>query len=486
MAFNWVVYKELNPDLTKAGLATQQDLEKHYILHGKNEKRNTSVYQVYPEFNPDVYRSIYSDLKTKTNYELEIHWLVHGRKEGRTYVNTTFKFVIMVPSISIGGGNYWAHVLKKRLESMNITTTIAALRVNDTFYAGKDIVCIDNNFVNYLVLNNITHVISTIPYDMSLIPKYIKKYILTHSDVSYVNNFIIENHTKVTNVLVINNITREKFLKNSINSVILNNYLDISNSVNTKTAFNDSINMLYCNRISSDKNVLMIIFAINNLVKQYPNIRFKLLAGGYKDDDEIYKLIQKFIEILKLNNNITILEETQNTHPYYLDTNFCILASVSEGCSYNILESINYEVPILTTNNKPNRELLQNTQPMIYYKYLEEYNDILVTINNYDGFLIKLGYVFKYELCNSCSIQTTNILVPIMCNINLCSTCKNLINTRKDVFNNNVISMANGIKEMIDHYSYYKSSIVTLKTNIKTKYFDSTNYSQIIKNVFNV
>lgn len=89
MSFNWIIYKELNPDLSLAGLNTQQDLEKHYIIHGKQEKRNTSVYQLYPDFNPTVYRNLYGDLKNLSNSELEIHWIVHGKKEGRNYKDNT-------------------------------------------------------------------------------------------------------------------------------------------------------------------------------------------------------------------------------------------------------------------------------------------------------------------------------------------------------------------------------------------------------------
>ena len=85
MNFSWEVYRELNPDLVKAGLKTPNDFVNHYIVHGKNEKRKYSVYQLYPDFNPSVYSHNYKDLIQFNVSQLELHWIKHGKKEGRDY-----------------------------------------------------------------------------------------------------------------------------------------------------------------------------------------------------------------------------------------------------------------------------------------------------------------------------------------------------------------------------------------------------------------
>ena len=84
MSFNWLVYKHLNPDLK---LSTSQQYEKHYLENGKKEGRKKSVYDLYPDFNPMIYRNNYSNLENLTVFELELHWLVTGVKEERSYYN---------------------------------------------------------------------------------------------------------------------------------------------------------------------------------------------------------------------------------------------------------------------------------------------------------------------------------------------------------------------------------------------------------------
>jgi hypothetical protein len=93
MNFNWEIYKELNPDLTKAGLKTKQEFENHYKNYGINEKRKTIVNQMYHNFDPVNYKNKYNDLKKFTVVEASLHWLKNGRYENRSYTNTPISLV---------------------------------------------------------------------------------------------------------------------------------------------------------------------------------------------------------------------------------------------------------------------------------------------------------------------------------------------------------------------------------------------------------
>jgi hypothetical protein len=85
MSFNWEIYKELNPDLLKAGLRTREDYEKHFLVHGLKECRpgipsNKFDWQIYRQLNPDL---IKAGLNTKE--QLEKHYMINGIKENRKY-----------------------------------------------------------------------------------------------------------------------------------------------------------------------------------------------------------------------------------------------------------------------------------------------------------------------------------------------------------------------------------------------------------------
>lgn len=82
MKFNWIIYKEFNMDLEKAGLKTPMDYINHYIKHGKQEGRNyrlCDIYILYPELNLETYRKSNVELLKLSKEQLEYKWLFHGR-----------------------------------------------------------------------------------------------------------------------------------------------------------------------------------------------------------------------------------------------------------------------------------------------------------------------------------------------------------------------------------------------------------------------
>lgn len=85
MIFDWIIYKELNPDLKVAGLTTKRDYEIHFMNHCLKDKRMYNIYQKYPDFNPLTYSKIYKDLSSLSRLNLERHWVQYGRHESRKY-----------------------------------------------------------------------------------------------------------------------------------------------------------------------------------------------------------------------------------------------------------------------------------------------------------------------------------------------------------------------------------------------------------------
>jgi hypothetical protein len=79
MDFYWEYYKELNPDLIKAGLITPSDFTNHYNNYGKREKRPYTFETLFPGFNVHEYRCLNTRLQLKNDSEYRYHYFTIGR-----------------------------------------------------------------------------------------------------------------------------------------------------------------------------------------------------------------------------------------------------------------------------------------------------------------------------------------------------------------------------------------------------------------------
>jgi hypothetical protein len=86
--FDWREYKRLNPDLLKKIQNNQTSYEIHYIDKGIEANR---IYKIdlsdYPDFNHEEYKRLNPDLENmlNTKEDCEIHWIRKGCKEDRVY-----------------------------------------------------------------------------------------------------------------------------------------------------------------------------------------------------------------------------------------------------------------------------------------------------------------------------------------------------------------------------------------------------------------
>ena len=117
MSFDWLIYRELNSDLSKYGLRTQRDYQMHYQMHGKQDGRYHLIQQVYDDFDWINYRNNYSDLKNLSKSSVELHWLQHGRKENRNYNKRKIKTIYIIVNIKTGGTDKYVKDLIKYLEA---------------------------------------------------------------------------------------------------------------------------------------------------------------------------------------------------------------------------------------------------------------------------------------------------------------------------------------------------------------------------------
>jgi hypothetical protein len=84
MSFNWIVYKKLHEDLE---YITGEEYYQHFLSYGKSEGKKYTIFDLYPDFNHQVYRNNYPQLAKYEDFELEKHWLETGSIHGLSYRN---------------------------------------------------------------------------------------------------------------------------------------------------------------------------------------------------------------------------------------------------------------------------------------------------------------------------------------------------------------------------------------------------------------
>jgi glycosyltransferase involved in cell wall biosynthesis len=188
----------------------------------------------------------------------------------------------------------------------------------------------------------------------------------------------------------------------------------------------------------------------------------RLWSEGIKIFLDIYSDLDKttsyYYNMLEHKECITIKPPTNNKN-IYLDYDLCVLPSVSEGCSMNVLESINHEVPILCSKNVGNEEIIEQDFPMFDLIGLDCCKDDLY-VTNYNKLLTSIGY----------KIEKNDLGLDLM-------------KSGREVYDKNVEEMKRKIQMVIDNYSFYKNQTLTLKNNIKDKFFNIKQYMSEMNNL---
>lgn len=165
MAFNWIHYKMLNPDLAKNGVHTMQQFILHYNNYGKSEGRTCNILDVYPNFNWTEYKDTCSLLKTKE--DCECHFLT--LQINKTTNNIILNNIKIKPYLVVGLSTTPSRIkyIKPTLDSI----------INQHYRPNRIILSIPNilnrtgevfpelpDEINSLVINNIIEINRTNDY----------------------------------------------------------------------------------------------------------------------------------------------------------------------------------------------------------------------------------------------------------------------------------------------------------------------------------
>ena len=134
----------------------------------------------------------------------------------------------------------------------------------------------------------------------------------------------------------------------------INNGVEVT-EIQRKTLDKPEINLIIVSRLVIQKNIDLVI----NALKILNNVNLKLNIIG--EGNEISKL-EKIIDDFNLHNQVKLLGKIDNNEisKFLSNSDIFIQASDYEGLPHSVLEAINYEVPILSTEAGGCKDLLND------------------------------------------------------------------------------------------------------------------------------
>ena len=404
------------------------------------------------------------------------------------------KLLITVPSLTVGGGNLWTINIYKALVEMGFDVKIycnfISLNSSDNVYIehfnSNDILCnlSVTDVYNYIIDNKISYIIQTTPL---LSTEYLKKLkgqvfisVLTHSDISYINNYIYQNNNLLDKIITVNQKTIDKMAHfNILHTHFIPNYIDGIKYKNDKK-ITKKIGII--SRLSIDKNVIMTLFAFSQFIKLDSFNAYQLHIVG-DDCEQTMSEINFYIKRLNLDNNVILYGYQKNVISYYNMFDCIILPSVSEGCPYNLLEAALSGTPIICSDVGGNSEIVGNNSVLFELDGINSFNPIYV--NSYNDHLESIGYKINKKDDNiliSKEFDQFNVIPSILCvddgNLKLFKLVEK--------WNQNVSNIINAFILMVTKYDYYKNKTHDLCIDITTRFSSKKTFINHLSKLFDL
>lgn len=170
-------------------------------------------------------------------------------------------------------------------------------------------------------------------------------------------------------------------------STILPNIIDIDDlydkvDVTKKTYIYD---IVYCGRLTYQKNPLRILDIVELLKKNIPNIKLVVCGTG-----ELYNQFDEERKKRNLDNNVTMLGFVNSPFDIMFHSKLMILTSHFEGTPMTALESLALGVPIVSTNIDGMKKIIKNGQNGFLYNTNDEASEIILNLIKNNKKLLEL------------------------------------------------------------------------------------------------
>lgn len=281
--------------------------------------------------------------------------------------------------------------------------------------------------------------------DFSASCRYIKNYIKEHNiDVVYTNTAVVfpggvaAKRMHVKSVWHIREIIKSNF-ENKVVSFMVDRYSDviIANSGATGRAIckkDDKVKIVYnavvdktdrmvpvkaqgkdwmvgmAGRINRWKGQKLFADAAELVLKQVPNVCFKIAGAAYQGEEFLEEDLRAYIAEKGLTENILLLGQVNDMDGFYSNLDVFVLPSTQpEPFGLVVLEAMEWAVPVVATNHGGPVEILNDGQDgyLVSYESAEEMADRIVKLLTDDTCRMEIGSNGKKRKREAFSLQNT-------------------------------------------------------------------------------
>lgn len=280
------------------------------------------------------------------------------------------KVVFVLPNLGAGGAERVVTILARRLINKNFSVDILLLQDDVMHYDvpdGVNVICLNTKGMNHFQrLKSIRKFLKTIKKDKPILVPFqdscLKNILLAKVGLGIPviaterNNPFIKGETKwarfkasipfrFSNFAVFQTPDARKYysgLKDKKCKVIPNPIA----SVNLRWQGNiDPNKLISVCRLHSQKNLPMLIDAIEIVKKTYSNVKVNVYGEG-----ELRKSLEEKIKDKDLQDNISLCGRTDSVHQKMAESSIYLCSSNFEGISNSMLEAMSIGMPIISTD----------------------------------------------------------------------------------------------------------------------------------------
>lgn len=160
----------------------------------------------------------------------------------------------------------------------------------------------------------------------------------------------------------------------------------------------------YIAELNANKNQILLIKTIEELKKERPNIKLLLIGDG-----PLKSQYQEYIKDKNLENEVKLLGKRQDINELLSITDIYLASSKREGLPVNVMEAMYKGLPIIATDNRGHRELMEDWQNGFIIKSQKELIDRIKSIEISNSRKMNNEKVIKKYLLNEVTQQMKKI-----------------------------------------------------------------------------